>query len=161
MLPSFLHHPHSSLFFLIISPMGNLALSDSVFLVPYLLVLLSSWWRFRSWMQRAVHLHRLHFIFSILYGVIWRSRCNGGLSRISMRIPNHHFPTWKITTPHLSHCAASISKSRVCTTTDRSRQRPRDQLFILYDGVCIPYPAAHETTYLLTSADSILGCFLV
>jgi len=97
MLPSFLHHPHSSLFFLIISPMGNLALSDSFFLVPYLL--LSSWWRFRSWMQRAVHLHRLHFIFSILYGVIWRSWCNRSLSRISMRIPNHHFSTWKITTP--------------------------------------------------------------
>jgi len=44
-------------------------------------------------------------------------------------------------------------------SADRSRQRPRDQLFILYVGVCIPYPAAHETTiYLLTPlADSIPG----
>jgi hypothetical protein len=41
-------------------------------------------------------------------------------------------------------------------SADRSRQRPRDQLFILCVGICIPYPAVHETT-ITPLADSIPG----
>ena len=60
---------------LIISPIGNMALSNSFFPAPYLLALLSSWRRFRSWMQHAIRPHGLDFIFSTLYGGIRRRWC--------------------------------------------------------------------------------------
>ena len=33
----------------------------------------------------------------------------------------------------------------------RSRQWPQDQLFIMYIGVCIPWPPAHDTTIYLST----------
>ena len=75
-LLSFLHLFHFSFFIfhssslLIISPMGNLALSNS-FLVPYLFVSLSSWLRSGTWMQYAVHhLHILHVFHHQTHGSI-------------------------------------------------------------------------------------------
>ena len=70
----------------------------------------------------------------------------------SMRIPNRHFPTWKIkvlppvTFPATPRLFPNPQRLQPPDSADRSCQRPRDQLFILYVGVCIPYPAAHETT---------------
>jgi hypothetical protein len=64
--------------------------------------------------------------------------------QICMRIPNRHFPTWKIkvlppvTFPTAPHLFPNPERVQPPDPTDRSRQRPRDQLFILYVGVCIP-----------------------
>ena len=149
---------------LIISFMGNLAFSDSFFPVPYLLVSLS-WRRFRAWLRHMVH--HLHFVPSCLDGGIRRSWWRGNIFISSTRICNRHFLTWKIkilppvtfpATP-LSFFFSNPEHLQPPESADRSHQRPRDQLFILYVGICILYPAAHETTiYLLTPlADSIPG----
>jgi hypothetical protein len=82
-----------------------------------------------------------------------------------MCIPNRHFPTWKIkvlppvTFPAAPRLFPNPEHLQPPDSADRLRQRPRDQLFILCVGICIPYPAAHETTiYFLTPlAESIPG----
>jgi len=127
---------------LIISPMGNLALSNS-FQVPYLLVLLSSWWGFRSRMQHAVHLHGLDFIFSTLYGGIRRRLCPRHLTACAS--PIVIFSVRRLNSTRnppgsplcLIHLFPNPKRVQPQDPTDRSRQRPRDW-FSLYIGVCIP-----------------------
>ena len=109
--------------------------------------------------------HHLHFVPSCLNGGIRRSWWRGNIFISSTRIRNRHFPTWKIKIlPPITFAAAPLffsnpERLQPPDSADRSRQRPRDQLFILYVGVCIPYPAAHETTIYLSTplADSIPG----
>ena len=82
-----------------------------------------------------------------------------------MLMRNRHFPSWKIkvlppvTLPATPRLFPNPKRLQAPDSADRSRQRPRNQLFIPYVGVCIPYPAVHETTiYFLTPlADSIPG----
>ena len=141
-----------------ISPMGIMALSNSLW-VPYLLVSLSSWRMFQSWTQHAERLHSLRFVPSILYGGIRRSWCINRLS-ICICIPNRHLPTWEIsgrlksTAPRLFPIPEHVQPP---DPTDRSRQWPGVQLFILYVGICIPMPPAHETTIPLPFVPSIPG----
>ena len=78
------------------------------------------------------------------------------ISSACMRIPNRHFPTWKIkvlilppvsfpTAPHL------FPKSRARTTHQTPWIDHANGLEIscsvLYDGVCNAWPPAHETTH--------------
>ena len=98
--------------------MGDLALSNSSFLVPYLLILLSSWRRLRSWIQHAVPPSPSWLYFLIF--VWWNSKELVSMAFSCLRIPNRHFPTWKIkvlppvTLPTAPH--PSVSKSRARTT---------------------------------------------
>jgi len=94
----------------------------------------------------------LHFVSSILYGGIRRSWCRGNLSIIcicSIVI----FPLGRLSPPLPTAPRLFPNPEQVQPPDprDRSRQWPRNQLFIMDIGICIPCPPAHDTTICLST----------
>ena len=111
--------------------------------------------RYVSVVSTSHYIFFLRSVSSSRIWVIWPSATSSfeyllvTLSSWRRRSKSSHPPVPFHTPPHLFPNPGR--RVQPPDRADRSRQRPRDQLFSLYIGVSIPWPPARETTIYLST----------